>query len=410
MIIGMFKGRGASAARLALGIGGVLLVGLLLGGILFSGDVPVASARDAGAVSDSGELYYDVPPGPSAVSNYVLMGVKWEKNPVTYSITNCPKSLDCGLAHQAVREAIETWDAVCGLQLDEVAPVGDIELWWASGSHGDGMPFDGPGNQLAHAIAPIPWLGDLAGDVHFDDDETWVVDTPTNSYQIHLKTVAMHEVGHALGLDHSHDPAALMWPEYEGVRGLAPDDIAGIQALYGPPGPNEGAGAPVVEPASSGVTATSTATVRMRSGPGTDFPTAGRIPYDATVPVLGRNADSSWLYIEYYGQRGWSAAFLFTVAGDLSALPVVGEEGGGIPPAASTGVTATAKITTRVRSGPGTGYPQVSRVVTGSTVPVLGRNASNSWLYVEVNGIQGWSSAQLYTINGDLNAVPTMAN
>ena len=47
----------------------------------------------------------------------------------------------------------------------------------------------------------------------------------------------MHEFGHVLGLDHSSDRDAIMFPYYPDFYhpnlNLEPDDIAGIQSLYG---------------------------------------------------------------------------------------------------------------------------------------------------------------------------------
>jgi hypothetical protein len=65
--------------------------------------------------------------------------------------------------------------------------------------------------------------------MHFDASESWSVGTSTD-----LFSVALHETGHALGLGHTSNPGAVMYPYYRMQTGLTSDDIAGIQALYGP--------------------------------------------------------------------------------------------------------------------------------------------------------------------------------
>lgn len=48
-----------------------------------------------------------------------------------------------------------------------------------------------------------------------------------------LRTVLLHEAGHCLGLAHSNDSTAVMWPVYSIPKHLAADDIAGVCVLYG---------------------------------------------------------------------------------------------------------------------------------------------------------------------------------
>ncbi|MEQ1883552.1 MAG: matrixin family metalloprotease [Bryobacteraceae bacterium] len=111
-----------------------------------------------------------------------------------------------------------------------------VTVLFATGSHGDSNVFDGKGGVLAHTFYPAPPNSESrAGDMHFDDAETWRIGSDTD-----LFSVALHELGHALGLEHSDDPSAVMYPYYHPVSVLASLDITSVQALYASTGVSPG--------------------------------------------------------------------------------------------------------------------------------------------------------------------------
>ncbi|XP_075687766.1 matrix metalloproteinase-25 [Rhinoderma darwinii] len=165
---------------------------------------------------------------------YALSGAVWQKRHLTWRVESFPVSLSQETTRQLIGSALMTWSRESNLHFSEAgAGEADLRVSFVEGSHGDGYPFDGPGGTLGHAF--FPGVGPSAGATHMDADESWTynVDVGTD-----LFAVAVHEFGHSLGLSHSSE-SSIMKPYYQGTLGehqryrLPPDDVGGIQALYG---------------------------------------------------------------------------------------------------------------------------------------------------------------------------------
>lgn len=84
----------------------------------------------------------------------------------------------------------------------------------------------------ATARPPGSWIH--SGNMHFNEHNTWDLNDDENTW--HLFTIALHEAGHTLGLNHHWGaPGSVMFGWYDGnsyFEELDPDDIAGIRALH----------------------------------------------------------------------------------------------------------------------------------------------------------------------------------
>nr|XP_033952810.1 collagenase 3-like [Pseudochaenichthys georgianus] len=157
----------------------------------------------------------------------------WKNHTITYMISTYTPDMKREDVEKSFRSALKLWSDAAPLKFIKVNHgKADIVFSFACKTHGDFFPFDGPRGVLAHAFQPGEGIG---GDVHFDEDETWTARRQGYS----LFAVAAHELGHLLGLTHSKDPSAIMYPNYRiqssTQYSLSKDDELGIQALYGKP-------------------------------------------------------------------------------------------------------------------------------------------------------------------------------
>ncbi len=103
-----------------------------------------------------------------------------------------------------------------GEQEDMGAALAFTAIW----SYADGLAFDCDVMYLdADDEGDIVWSADPAGAA----DGSWDVES-----------VALHELGHCLGLSHSDDEDAIMYAHYTGARTLGADDLDGLAQLYPP--------------------------------------------------------------------------------------------------------------------------------------------------------------------------------
>ncbi|MBN1120482.1 MAG: SH3 domain-containing protein [Anaerolineae bacterium] len=197
---------------------------------------------------------------------------------------------------------------------------------------------------------------------------------------------------------------------------------------------------PIISAANTSAVVQATATpitgLRARSGPGTEYTQVASADALIPVPVLGRNADGSWILIDVNGVTGWVAARFCEVDRNVMSLSISNAEGGATPPApapqaqpdqptaepttetpapaqpaasppaTSSSVTAVPQARLRIRSGPNDQEPQIGTAEPLVPLPVLGRNAVGNWIFVDASSTRGWIAAWLCNIEGDYLSLP----
>lgn len=119
-----------------------------------------------------------------------------------------------------VRAAFDAWEQYANIDFVEVGDATnvDIRLGWDA--------IDGASGVVGECTYSYSNTSFNFAEIAFDSAENW--------NQINFYVVALHEIGHAIGLDHYNGSDAVMNTYVNSaVMDLTQSDIAGIQAIYG---------------------------------------------------------------------------------------------------------------------------------------------------------------------------------
>jgi len=187
------------------------------------------------------------PAKPSVNTCYKLLGAKWTNTPINYVIN--PTNKD-GLSESFVASAIfasaEEWDKYTSKELFNDAYTIDYSANWddVAPDYRNEVSFGNYPQTNVIAVTNI-WVSGRGKnkiivdyDVMFDNDFVWG-DASINPALMDLQNIAVHEIGHGLGLADLYNTCVqetMYGYSTEGEiskRDLNSGDIAGIRKLYG---------------------------------------------------------------------------------------------------------------------------------------------------------------------------------
>ena len=177
--------------------------------------------------------------------------IKWPAGsvPIRIMLGSTPNLSDGSSYNTSAQAAIDLWNANLGsIQLQATqAATGSAtnnnrtnELAFASDVYGKAFGD----NVLAVTTGYSAGNERTESDTLFNTKYTWdSYRGATQSGKVDLRRVALHELGHNLGLDHPDQTtptpqsvSAIMNSRIGALDTLTTDDITGVQSLYGPPG------------------------------------------------------------------------------------------------------------------------------------------------------------------------------
>ncbi len=260
---------------------------------------------------------------------FQLEGQRWPTPTTTYFI-NIPGAN--GLWNSAFAAAMADWNAATPFTFQSVPGFQDPCDSSANGAAFSATVCGSSFGPLIVAITLLNWDPATNIFVHagtvFNSSVAWsVYSGPLQGELIDFRRVAVHELGHGLGLAHESAVPAIMNPVVGNIEAPTADDIAGVEAIYGARPP---ALVSAVLPSSRSVSVDAAATVfatminaggatatACRVAPHGFFP--GSFSYQTTDPATNRVSGNANTPADIAG--GASQSFILTLTPSSPLAP-----------------------------------------------------------------------------------------
>jgi hypothetical protein len=175
------------------------------------------------------------------MSHFNLLGAHWTtQTTVTWSIAtqnfsgqpggNFSHIINDPIIVNDISRAFAIWDAASSLSFQRVADSADVDIRFGYGV------IDGQGGVLAVAYPFANGGSFTAVTISFDVGEDYFIQNGEVYFgaTVPITNAALHEIGHALGLDHYEGELAIMNSVLGPTVTLQSSDLHGIHFLYGP--------------------------------------------------------------------------------------------------------------------------------------------------------------------------------
>lgn len=179
---------------------------------------------------------------------------------------------------------------------------------------------------------------------------------------------------------------------------------AQYMSVTGTPSPVESS-VPVTAAAPYGVVAA--AFLHVRTGPGINYTSLGRVESGNILPIVGRSADGAWYQVETVHGVGWVSAGYIIPRNEYGASPVTEQSAAGASVSGPVGIISTGAL--NLRSGPGPQYTDIGTLAGGEQGRIIGRSSDWGWWLLETRLGNGWASSRYILVRGDTSLVPSVA-